>query len=130
MISTKIAARENGNVFLPSPKIKKILHDLCCRLPAYEPEELLENAAEAEDHDEAVEAVLKVAAAFPRFDSGALRVFITYLKSPYPTIRKATLQAIAYRLWPETSPLLETVVQEDPDEDVRDFARTILAYST
>jgi hypothetical protein len=117
-------------LWIRGPKLKRLLFELCCRLPAYEPEEILQKAAEAEDHDEAVAAVLRVAAGFPRFEPDALHIFEAYLDSPSPALRKATIQAIAYRLWSETYPLLKKVSQEDTDEDVRRFAKSILVYLT
>jgi hypothetical protein len=113
-------------IWVRGPRIRELLFEIDRRLPAYEPEELIEMAAEASDHNEAVQALFRIAVGFPNFDPKALRVFEAYLKHPTPLVREATVQAIAYRLWSEGIKLLEKVVQEDPDEGVRQFAQSIL----
>ncbi|MBV6622389.1 MAG: HEAT repeat domain-containing protein [Rivularia sp. (in: Bacteria)] len=115
-------------LWLRGSNIHDLLPEIWGRIPAYESEELLEMAVEAEEHDDAVRAVLRIAVGFPNFDSDALSIFEQYLTSTSPLLRKATIQAIAYRLWTETAPLLEKVSQEDSDEDVKSFAQNILCH--
>ncbi|MBD2766516.1 HEAT repeat domain-containing protein [Hymenobacter sp. BT664] len=118
----------SGTCFLwvRGPKINELLFEIVRRLPAYEPEELIEMASAASEHDEMVSALFRIGVGFPNFDSKAFRVFEAYLTAPTPLLRKATVQAIAYRMWPESTKLLEKVVQEDHDEGVRQFAESIL----
>lgn len=113
-------------LWLHGAGMDQILREIAARLPCYDQEDLLDLAAQPEDHDEAVQAVMRIAVGFPRFDPRALRVFEIYLQHPSPLLRRATIQAIAYRRWPEGLPLLEKVAQEDPDEAVRAFARRVL----
>jgi len=113
-------------LWVRGPKISELLFEIVRRLPAYEPEELIEMASEASEHNEAVHALFQIAVGFPNFDPKAFRVFEAYLTHPTPLLREATVQAIAYRMWPESIKLLEKVVQEDPDEGVRQFAESIL----
>jgi len=114
-------------LWVRGPALDEVLFEIVRRLPAYDQEELLAMAAEAKNRDEAVDALFKIGVGFPNFDSRALRVFEVYLTHPTPLLREATVQAVAYRLWPEGMKLLEKVAQEDPDKGVREFARDILA---
>jgi hypothetical protein len=113
-------------LWVRGPKISELLFEIVGRLPAYEPEELIEMAIEASEYDEAVDALFRIGVGFPNFDPKAFAVFEIYLRQPSPLLRKATVQAIAYRLWPESIKLIEKVVQEEPDEGVRQFAESIL----
>lgn len=113
-------------LWVRGPHIRELLFEVYRRLPAYEPEELIQMAAEVREPNEVVDTLFRIAVAFPNFEPRAFRVFETYLTHPTPLIREATVQAIAYRLWSEGIKLLEKVVQEDPDEGVRQFAQSIL----
>lgn len=114
------------HIWVRGSQLQDILTHIWKRLPAYEPEELLEMANKAEDHDEAIQAVFRIAVAFPNFNPDAFKVFESYLKNPDALLRKATIQAIAYRLWSESVEMLESIVQNDSDEGVRQFAQSIL----
>ncbi|MBW4507262.1 MAG: hypothetical protein KME64_12215 [Scytonematopsis contorta HA4267-MV1] len=118
----------SGTCFLwvRGSKISELLFEIVRRLPVYEPEELIEMASEANEHDEVVDALFRIAVGFPNFDLKAFHVFETYLRHPSPLLREATVQAIAYRLWPEGIKLLEKVAQEDLDKSVQQFAQSIL----
>lgn len=106
--------------------LNEILFEIARRLPAYEPEELVEMLVEADTPNNVVDALFRIAVGFPNFDSEILNIFETYLKHPSPLIREATVQAIAYRLWPESIELLRNAAKEDPDKSVRQFAQSIL----
>ncbi len=113
-------------IWIRGTKVEELQFEIARRLPSYPDDELIEMAVNAEDHDAAVDAIFKIAVGFPRFDANAMQVFEVYLTSSDTILRKATVQAIAYRLWTESLPLLEKVAQEDSDSDVRQFAQTIL----
>ena len=106
--------------------LRELLFEIYGRFPAYEQEELFQMAAEAEEHDEAVQAVLRIAVGFPNYDPRAVKVFEAYLTAPSPLLRKATIQAIAYRMWDENIKLLEKTAREDSDESVKQFAQRAL----
>lgn len=110
-------------------RLNEILFEICRSFPAYEPEELIQMVIEAEEHNKAVDALFRLAVAFPNFDPTVFQIFETYLTHSSPVMREATIQAIAYRFWSESIPLLERVVQEDSDENVRQFAQNILNYA-
>jgi hypothetical protein len=114
--------------WLYGPDSGELLPEIWGVLPAYAPNELLEMVAEAETEEEAIRAVLKIAVGFPNFDSEVLRVFETYAKSFSAPVREATVQAMAYRLWPESVPFLQRMAHEDTDENVRRFAQSILNH--
>jgi hypothetical protein len=115
-------------IWIRGADIEKPLFEICRRLPAYEPEELLEKASEAKTINEGVEAVLRLAVAFPHFDPDVLEIFEKFLDATNANLRKATIQAMAYRLWAESIPLLVQVSMADPDEEVKEFARRVLSY--
>lgn len=105
---------------------KELLLAIFKRLPAYEPEDFIEGAFDEMSHNEIVDNLFRMAVAFPNFDPNAFHVFQAYLNHPEPLIRKATVQAIGYRLWDESLGLLERVAEDDADEGVRKFASDIL----
>lgn len=113
-------------VWVSGPDLGKLLFHIGRRLPAYEDGELIEAAYEPMTHDESVDALFRIAVAFPNYVPEAHQVYTAYFEHPDPLIRKATVQAIAYRLWDESVDLLEKFATEDLDEDVRAFARDIL----
>ena len=53
-------------------------------------------------------------------------IFERYLNSSNSEIRRGAIRAISFQLWPESTPLLEKVIQEDPEEDLRAYAQEIL----
>jgi hypothetical protein len=89
-------------------------------------EDLTRHLDEAYDHHEATAAMLKVGAAFPNFDPQAFQVFELGLKSSSTSLREATIQAIAFRMWPESRQLLEKVIKTDSVKKVRNYAQTVL----
>lgn len=115
-------------IWIRGADIQKPLFEISRRLPAYEAEELLEKASEAKTINEGIEAVLRLAVAFPRFDPNVLQIFKKFLNATNVNLRKATVQAMAYRLWAESIPLLVQVSMADTDEEVKEFARTIISH--
>jgi hypothetical protein len=96
-----------------------------------EAEEILEDLAAAHNDEEGISAILKlgVASLTCEHDPRLIRAFEFCLEeppTPNPAFRRATIQAIAYSMWPENQPLLERVAQNDPDEGVRQFAQRIV----
>lgn len=115
------------HIWARGSNLKEILFKIQRWLPAYEPEELIQMAVEADKPDEAIDALFRIAVAFPNFNEAAMGIFKQYLSHPSKLIRKATVQAIVYRAWPEEISLLEKVADEDVDEEVREFAKILLA---
>jgi hypothetical protein len=100
-------------------------------LPSQEAEEILEDLAAAHNDEEGISAILKlgVACLTCERDPRLIRAFEFCLEeppTPNPGFRRATIQAIAYSMWPENRPVLERVAQNDPDEGVREFAQRIV----
>lgn len=116
-------------VWIRGADIRQLLLEICRRLPAYEPEELLEKASEAKTINEGVEAVLRLAVAFPHFDPDVSEIFKKFLDAKNANLRKATIQAMAYRFWDESIPLLVDVSMTDSDQEVQEFARTVLSHT-
>lgn len=95
-------------------------------LPCYEADELLQAAVEAEGHDEMIHSLFRLAVAFPKHDPDAYRIFSAYLTHPDAMLRKAAIQAIGYRMWPEARGLLEDLVLTEPVKELRQFAQAVL----
>jgi hypothetical protein len=55
---------------------------------------------------DAVKAILDLSAGFLRPDPEVIHMFEDSMAAPSPLLRKATLQAIAYRRWPDAKPLV------------------------
>jgi hypothetical protein len=114
------------HLWVRGPQTPEIMSKVYGLLPFYDSEDLIEALSEADDHNEAVSAMLKVGVGFLTFDSQAFRAFEVCLDHPSALLRRATIQSIAYRLWPECQTLLEKVVKHDSDEKIREFAQRIL----
>ena len=114
-------------IWAKGSNLKEVLFKIHRWLPAYEPEELIQMAVEADQPDEAIDALFRIAVAFPNFNEAAIGIFKQYLSHPSKLIRKATVQAIAYRAWSEGIGLLEKVSDEDVEVEVREFAKILLS---
>ncbi|MGG6297052.1 HEAT repeat domain-containing protein [Leptolyngbya sp. AN02str] len=115
-------------LWIRGSNLHPLLFEVSRRLPAYEPDDLLQMAIDAQNEQEAIGALLKIAVGFPDFDDSAFNIFRVYLTHPSPIVRKATVQAIAYRLWDESINLLEQVSKSDPEKDIREFVQLILEH--
>lgn len=114
-------------VWISGPELRKLMFHAYRRLAAYDPEDLIKDAYEEMSHNETVDTLFRIAVAFPNYSPEALQVFSTYFNYPEPLIRKATIQAIGYRMWDESIELLNKFAESDPDQEVRSFAKEILA---
>lgn len=109
--------------------VQKFSYEFTKRLDTYVPEEVVEDALKTTPHDEQVRAIFRLAVTFPTYDEDAFRVFEAYAtKAPDPLLRRATLNAMAYRCWPEFIPVFEKVEKRDRDPDVRATAARLLPH--
>ena len=95
----------------------------------YERTELLEAADLAlkeDNEEEAARDIFDVAVAFYVCHRAPIMMFERYLNSSNPEIRRGAIRAIGFQLWPECALLLEKVIQEDPEEDIRAYAQEVL----
>jgi hypothetical protein len=113
-------------IWVRGPQLSEILFELDGRLPTYEPNELIEMLTEADNNNDLVDALFRISVGFPKFDIKVFQIFEKYIAHPSPLIREATVQAIAYRLWPEGEELIKKVYNNDVDKNVREFAKSIL----
>ncbi|MGC4067427.1 MAG: hypothetical protein QM784_22830 [Polyangiaceae bacterium] len=110
------------------PNTEKLLFELR-RVPYFYPEELLEEAAEADNHDDQVKAAFRLTVTFPQFEPNVYKLLEAYATQDADALlRQATLNAIAYRCWPQFSALFEDLSRNDPDERVRETAKRLLPY--
>lgn len=110
-------------------ELRSILLAASRKLGFYDDDQLVEDAAEAEEAEEAVHAILRMGVGLRACRPDALEVYVAYLKHRDPLVRKAAIQAIAYHHWPEAQKLLAEVVAHDADPEVRGFAAPILETS-
>jgi hypothetical protein len=113
-------------LWIRGPQTPNLLSRIYGLLPFYDSEDLLESLADADNHNEAVDAVLRIGVGFTQFNTQAFKAFEACLENPSVSLRRATIQAIAYRSWPECEPLLIKLLQTDTEEKVRIFAQEIL----
>jgi hypothetical protein len=116
-------------LWVRGPQTNELVSRIYGLLPTQEVEGILEDLVSAHNLEEGVSAILKLGVACPNYDPQVFRAFELCLQEPpteEPSFRRATIQAIAYRMWPENRPLLERVIRTDEDEDVRQFAQSIL----
>jgi len=95
----------------------------------YDRTELFETADLAlkdDDEEEAVRAIFNIAVKFYYYHHSQKMMFERYLNSSNPEIRRGAIRAISFQLWRECAPLLEKVIQEDPEEDLRTYAQEVL----
>jgi hypothetical protein len=111
------------------PELRSILLEVSRKLGFYDDDELVLDAAGAEEQEEAVHAILRLGVGLRTFRPDAFKVYTDYLQHSDPMVRMATIQAIAYHHWPEAQKLLAGVVVDDPDQAVRDFTKPILETS-
>ena len=97
--------------------------------PDYDRTELLEAADLAlkeDEEEEAARAIFNVAVTFYVCHRAPIMMFERYLNSSNPEIRKGAIRAISFQLWPDCARLLEKIIQEDPEEDIRAYAQEVL----
>lgn len=120
-----------GTKFLrgQGPRRASYVRELQTKVKTYPPEEIIEQAQDAKQHDEQVQAIFRVAVTFPQFEPTAFEVFRAYAtRAEDPVLRRATLNAMAYRSWKEFIPLMEEVADKDPDDEVRTTAQHLLPH--
>jgi hypothetical protein len=121
----------SGTKFLrgQGPRRASYVRELQTKMKTYPPEEIIEQAQDAKNHDDQVQAIFRVAVTFPKFDPAAFEVFRVYaICAKNPMLRRATFNAMAYRGWSEFIPLMEEAASKDPDEEVRKTAQRLLPH--
>ena len=106
-----------------------LIGELVGWFPSYSEGDTLKAAAlalEDDDEEEAVRAIFNVAVKFYHYHHSQTMMFERYLNSSNPEIRRGAIRAISFQLWPECARLLEKVIQEDPEEDIRAYAQEVL----
>jgi hypothetical protein len=107
-------------------EMPRLISQIYGLLPYLFLEDLISDFNEADNHHEAVDAILKIPAACPNYDPAAFGAFEFCIQDPRTSVRKATIQAIAHRMWPESRPLLEKLIEIEPVKKVRDYAQSVL----
>ena len=79
-----------------------------------------------DDEEEATRAIFNLAVVYYHCDIAPIMMFKRYLNSSNSEIRRGAIRAISFQLWRECAPLLEKVIQEDPEEDLRAYAQQVL----
>jgi hypothetical protein len=99
------------------------------KIPTYYDSELVDRAYHEADHDAQVTNLYRLAIAFPDHDPEVAHIFETYAtEPPNPLLRRAALEAMVYRAWPENRSVLERVAKDDADAAVRARAQELLKH--
>ena len=107
----------------------KLIGKLGSWFPSYgegETLEIADLALKENEEDEAARAIFDVAVKFYVCDHAPIMMFERYLNSSNPEIRRGAIRAISFQLWTDCARLLEKVIQEDPEEDIRAYAQEVL----
>jgi hypothetical protein len=93
----------------------------------YTLDELLQLAKQAREKGECIGVIIRLAAASPKlFEPEIFRVFERMFSHEDPEVREATAFATTYRAWLEFRKPLERLIENDPDQDMREYAQATL----
>ena len=99
------------------------------KIPTYYDSELVDRAYHEADHDAQVTNLYRLAIAFPDYDPEVAHIFERFAtEPPNPLLRRAALEAMVYRAWPENRSILERVAKDDADTEVRERAEELLEH--
>ncbi|MEU8482662.1 HEAT repeat domain-containing protein [Streptomyces sp. NPDC048641] len=109
----------------------ELVADLARRMSVFVPvmsrEEVVAGPRAAQDPQERIPAVLRVAlAAGPEFDPELFQVLTETAQDPDPFVRNAAAWSMTYLEWPQSLDLLRQMESRDPDERVRQSAHDLL----
>jgi hypothetical protein len=108
-------------------KKEKIAAQIRARLRALDMDDLERLFDEAEDADDWIAAIYRVAASTSgTCDAELLSFYRRALEHDDPEVRRAAIYAMAYPAWKEFRPILEETKAKDPDPRVRDYAAEML----
>lgn len=104
-----------------------LIEEFTKKLATYWPGELVERAYTTEDHDEYARNLYRLAITFEEHDPEVFHIFESVAtEAPYPKLRLAALDALAFRTWPQSRAVVERVAGEDKDEEVKQAAQRLL----
>ena len=105
-----------------------LIAGLSRKLNLYSPDELIEEAhASDASHNDRVATLFRLALTFPEHDAEVHRIFENYAtQAPHPKLRTAALDAIGLRAWEQLRPVVEGVARNDPESEVREYAKRVL----
>lgn len=113
------------HLWIRGPELDDLLFTVVRLLPIYPPEELVAEASEGLPADEAIDVLLRLAVTFPSYDADVFKVYSDYLAHPLAVVRKAAVQALGYRGWPQGVELLGEHAKVEPDPAVREYAQRV-----
>jgi len=93
-------------------------------VPTLTRQDLEQMADSAQESKDWVDLAYAVAASAPgTFDDELFAILRRVLDRPEPDVRRAAIYAMAYPAWLEFADVLGKVEKDDPDDEVRSFAR-------
>ncbi len=105
----------------------KIAEKVRSSLDTFNLEELYQRAKNATEKKECICFILMLGAASPKtFDTEIFSVFERMFSHKDLEVRSATAFATTYRAWPEFKKPLERLIENDPDQGVREYAQANL----
>ncbi|MGW6903136.1 HEAT repeat domain-containing protein [Streptomyces sp. NPDC054940] len=108
-------------------QVADLAHRLSVFVPVMTREEVVAGPGAAQDSQERIPAVVRVAlVAAPEFDAELFQVLVEAAHDPDPFVRNAAAWSTTYLEWPQSLDLLRELEARDPDERVRQSARDLL----
>jgi hypothetical protein len=108
-------------------QVADLAHRMSVFVPVLSRAEVVAGPGAAEDPQERIPAVVRVAlAADPEFDAELFQVLTVAAQDPDPFVRNAAAWSTTYLEWPQSLDLLRELASRDPDERVRQSARDLL----
>lgn len=101
-------------------------YEMAVSLPVFLPAALFEDLRNAGSRNEVVDILFRIAVSFPEYHEEAEHAFDYFSQDEHPMMRRAAMQAMAYRTIPEYFPMLERARDNDPDAENRAFAAELL----
>lgn len=98
------------------------------RLAVYTRAELIDDAMNATEHNKQVQAINRLALGFVECEPAVLGILTNYiLAGATPLLREVAVNAIGFRAWQQFRPLLQTLMEQEKEANVRERAVAILA---
>lgn len=110
---------------LRGPELDTLLRRVVGPLPIYPPDELIEDARGPLTEQEAIATLFRLAVTFAVFEPRVQELFRAYLRHPRPLVRKAADQALGYRAWPSSVPLIGEAAARESDPGAKAFAERL-----
>jgi hypothetical protein len=91
------------------------------------PDEVIERVRDAGSDKEKAGGAYQLAVVFPDVGEEAMSILRRFYETGSSDVRHAVINAVGWRGWPQGKAFLEQVARDDPDSELRENARDIVA---